>query len=839
MTEELHRRASGEVGTWEWDERSGEIRASPALMRLYGRPSDPRSASFDDFMAYLHPDDRERVLSGVEGVLQQPEAGYHLEYRVVLPDGGVRWLEVHGEVLSAPDEPTFMRGVCMEVTSEGSVTRLLATAYAVSRDLRSALDSAQAIEAVVRGLREALSLDRVEFWDASMLASGGDEDAALRALAGRAIAAGEVRLEVPAPPAGDESIVPRGPVSIAVPVADAHQTRGVLVLVGDTSAVPELALARTLELVAADLFDQLTRLELTDGMQRRVVQQRAAADIGKFALEHREASEVVAEAIRLVRDSLGVEFVQVLELLPDGERLRLMAGAGWAPGLVGEAIVPADAASDAGYTLYVSGPVIVNDLPNEGRFAEAPLLREHGIVSGLSTVVRGRARPRGVIGAYSAQPRQFSVEDATFLRSVANVISTALEREELDRFRELLLRADQVLYASLDYRQALRTLADFLVTHVADWCVLRVVDESGVRRLIETAHADPSKRELIERYREALARSPRAESEAITTVVRDGRAYLEPRLSVEDLAGVGLSPETVELLRELDPRSVLVVPLRARGHTLGTMSLLTAGTRPPFTEGDREFAEDLGARAALALDNARLYEALNAALSVREDFVAIVSHELRTPLTSVFGYAARLQRLAGREALQPEVAEAVGTIHTEAARMTAMLRAFEEMAMIEASTFELRDEDFDLRETVIDVIERVASEHPRARFDLEGDGELLLSSDPERVEIVLKNLVENAAKYGGEPPVISIQVEPVAGGGGVVRVRDNGGGISASDREHVFERFYRGARRSERGRGLGLGLYVSREITARLGGTLSFESVEGEGTEFTLELPSS
>jgi len=137
-----------------------------------------------------------------------------------------------------------------------------------------------------------------------------------------------------------------------------------------------------------------------------------------------------------VAKTLEVEYCKVLELLPDGDRLLLRAGIGWRAGLVGHAMLASGLGSHGGYTLRSSSPVIVEDLGTEIRFNPPPLLREHGVVSGVSVIVEGRERPFGVLGAYTTREREFTQDDINFLQAIANVIATAIEREE----REAVIR---------------------------------------------------------------------------------------------------------------------------------------------------------------------------------------------------------------------------------------------------------------------------------------------------------------------------------------------------------------------------------------------------------------
>ena len=164
----------------------------------------------------------------------------------------------------------------------------------------------------------------------------------------------------------------------------------------------------------------------------RARQQEAVAELGRRALAEFDLSVLMDETVELVARTLNLEYCEILELLPNGETLLLRSGVGWKEGLVGNATVGANLDSLAGYTLLMDEPVVVEDLRAETRFGESPQLHEHGVTSGMSTVVRGREGPFGIIGAYARNRRTFSRNDVYFLRAVANVLGTAVERNNTE-----------------------------------------------------------------------------------------------------------------------------------------------------------------------------------------------------------------------------------------------------------------------------------------------------------------------------------------------------------------------------------------------------------------------
>ncbi len=204
--------------------------------------------------------------------------------------------------------------------------------------------------------------------------------------------------------------------------------------------------------------------------EARARQQREVAELGLRALAG-VSPETLAEMVgERVAATLGVEYTEVLELLPAGDELRLRAGVGWRPGSVGTATVGAGRDSQGGYTLLRDTPVLVEDLPAERRFQGPPLLLEHGVVSGMTVVIQGPAGPWGVLGAHTREHRRFTPDDASFLQGAANVLGQALSRAAV----EARLRASRDEIAAI-----LRSVGDGIVVHDPEFRVVYANDAAA------------------------------------------------------------------------------------------------------------------------------------------------------------------------------------------------------------------------------------------------------------------------------------------------------------------------------------------------------------------------
>jgi PAS domain S-box-containing protein len=187
--------------------------------------------------------------------------------------------------------------------------------------------------------------------------------------------------------------------------------------------------------------DVTDRARMHRELRIRASQQEAVARLGAQALTELGLQRFLDDSVKTIADTLDVELVKILELVPGDAELLLRAGAGWQPGLVGTALVPTDRNTQAGFTLAAGGPVIVENLASETRFCGHRLLHHHGVVSGLTIPIAGRdGRTYGVLGVHATKRRSFSENDVSFLAAVANMIAGAIQRRQLDQRHELMIR---------------------------------------------------------------------------------------------------------------------------------------------------------------------------------------------------------------------------------------------------------------------------------------------------------------------------------------------------------------------------------------------------------------
>jgi PAS domain S-box-containing protein len=263
--------------------------------------------------------------------------------------------------------------------------------------------------------------------------------------------------------------------------------------------------------------------------------------------------------------------------------------------------------SQAGYALKADGAVIVEDLRSETRFDRPPLLYEHGIVSSMSVIIGNSERSFGVLGVHTKERRTFTEDDVNFLRAVANVLAVAIERIRAEETQRFLAEAGEVLSSSLDYRATLSSVARLAVPTLADWCAVDIIAEDGSVQRLAVIHQDPEKVAWANELHERYPPDPEARS-GLPKVLRTGRSEFYPEITDEMLEAAARDEEHLRLIREVGFTAAMIVPLIVTGKTVGAITLVSSESGRRYVKAHLRLAEELARRAALAVDNARLYE---------------------------------------------------------------------------------------------------------------------------------------------------------------------------------------------------------------------------------------
>ena len=569
----------------------------------------------------------------------------------------------------------------------------------------------------------------------------------------------------------------------------------------------------------------------------------------------------------------------------------------------------------------------------------------------------GEQGPMGGLVFSFSSDQEFPPARQALKLALARQVALALERAHLavaeQALRERLAflgEATALLTSSLELERTLESLTQLAVPLLADWCTISMlVEETGEIEQVVVAHQDPERRRWAQDM-QARSRTIMIDDEFDLTarVIRTAEPVFLREIPQELLdEAVERDPNAAEALAEITLRSAITVPLRSGERIFGALTLVTESRE--LQDSDFGLAQELAARAAIAVENARLYReaerraeaalalayvgdgvvlldrdgrvrfwnaAAAAITGVREadavgrppaevvpaweeltrlaeladaetperarpvtvpvatasgdrwvavtgvafdegivyalrdvsdeqalerarsDFVATASHELRTPLAAVYGAARTLLR-SDIEIPGDQRDRFLEIIVSETERLTAIVSQILLAGQLEEGRGDVTTAATDLKplaESVLDSARLRAPEHIELRLEQNGVPAIALA-DEDKLRQVLVNLLDNAIKYSPDGGNVVVELE---GGNGRVRlaVRDHGLGIPPGEHERIFEKFYRLDPALTRGvGGSGLGLFISRELVSRMGGSLTVRSQPGDGAAFVVDLP--
>ncbi|WP_437522065.1 AAA family ATPase [Sorangium sp. So ce726] len=400
---------------------------------------------------------------------------------------------------------------------------------------------------------------------------------------------------------------------------------------------------------------------------------------------------------------------------------------------------------------------------------------------------------------------------------LCGVSTDITQRKRAELAERFLAEASRKLMA-LGYGATLDSVAQLAVPELADRCVIDVRLDPGAPERTPTALTAGVPAELAGAVIDAL--QPLSAASLSRPEVGDVRA--------------------ASLLERLGVHSFLRVPLLARDRRFGVMTLLATAPRRRYGPADLSLAQELASRAALALDNSRLFAEAQEAIERRDEFLLVASHELKTPLTSLKMQAHLLARLLPRfqraEVAPERIDATIQVLDRQIARLTHLVNELLDVTRLNAGRLTLARAPLDLAALTREVVERMHQQlaDARCRTQLELEGPVIGDWDASRMEQVLINLLSNALKYGAGGPIhVIVHAD---GERALLVVRDHGMGIAETDQARIFERFERAVSVRNFG-GLGLGLYIVRWIVTSHGGTIRVESKPGAGATFIVELP--
>ncbi len=831
---------------WEADAATLRMNfVSRRAQEMLGYPREESLAAPDVWTRLIHVEDRERVLAAAAELLREGTER-QFAHRFLAADGRTVWFQTRVRFRQEEGRPAVLLGLSVDITrlkEADEALRLRARQQAaVVRLGQEALvetDLTRLFESACRAVAEMLEADLAAVLEATpgggfllragvgwreglvgraTVGSGTNTQAGYTLIAGEPVIVADLDREGRF--RGEPLLREHGVVSGASVVIPGTPT---------PSGVLSIHTRTARSFLGEDVFFLQSVANVLSAASGRKLAERTVQES-----ERRKTAilEGALDAI-ITMDHEG----RVLEFNPAAERMFGLAAAQAIGRRMAEMIIPERLREQhrKGLARYLT----TGQTEILNRRLEMPALRGDGSEFPVELTISripGEGPPvfTGFVRDITERNRS-EQERADLLSREQRARSTAEAAESRAAF---LAEASATLASSLDYPTTLSSVARLLVPRIADGCAVDILDENGRLRRLVTFHSDPSRVAASERVA-ALYPPALGAAHGLGRVVATGEAEILSNVTDEILRAIARDEEHYRMIRDLGVVSLMCVPLRTRGKTLGAITLASGESGRRFGAEDLAFAQDLAGRASAAIENARLYREAREAVRARDEFLSIASHELKTPLTTlqlqIQGLARRVRGSQGEPALEA-LGSRILTSERQVERLTALINSLLDISRITAGRLDLDLEPVDLAAVARDAAARFREDLARAgcALKIQTDGSCVGEWDRVRLEQVVTNLLSNAAKYGSSRPIeITVSGDETTA---VLSIRDHGIGIPPEHQARIFERFERAVSDRHYG-GLGLGLWIVRQIVEALGGSIRVESEAGEGSTFTVMLP--
>ncbi|MBD0336425.1 MAG: PAS domain S-box protein [Cyanobacteria bacterium Co-bin13] len=449
-------------------------------------------------------------------------------------------------------------------------------------------------------------------------------------------------------------------------------------------------------------------------------------------------------------------------------------------------------------------------------------------------------------------------DEAGNLKGLVKILRDVTESQRAAEREQFLLEASAVLAGSIDYKTTLFNIARLAVPFLGDFCFFDIINANHQVERAAWHHGDPGKWTWFDQLQRSVPPQSR-DSHPIEQVLTSGQAHFAPQVTEAWLQENEVSDDLVQFVRQAGVRSQITVPLIAHARQLGALTVCLATTSDRhYTQADLTLAQELGHRAALALDSALLYQQAQEVNRMKDEFLAVLSHELRSPLNPILGWVKLIQK-GNLDAAK--TTKAWATIERNAKLQAQLVEDLLDISRILRGKLSLDVSPVNLTEVVQSAIETVqlAAQSKTIALEATLDAPILpVLGDATRLQQTAWNLLSNAVKFTPAGGQIEVKLSWVTGRSAEAEkagahheealpldqfaqltVSDTGKGISADFLPHVFDYFRQADSATTRQfGGLGLGLAITRQIVEAHGGTVRAESPgEEQGATFTVKLP--
>lgn len=593
---------------------------------------------------------------------------------------------------------------------------------------------------------------------------------------------------------------------------------------------------------------------IRDITERRQDERRRAARgaVTRILASSESREDAMPRILRAVCESLGWVTGCYWEVGHAGDEVMAVAN-GWADPAMEEVSVFSEQAEGMhmhrgvglpGRVWETGAAAWIEDIARDENFPRRALAEAAGLRSAFAFPVTVGDRFLGVLEFFDdapTSPDQRLLETMSAVGSdVGQFLSRRAAEEKLEernaRQRFLARSAAALAAAAPSYRDTLEELVELVVPALADWCSVYAVDRSGEIRRVVLIRDGSEEGDAAEGIGlEGDRPSPR---HPIVRLIETGEPLLVTHATDEVLAPIAANDEELAHLRKLNIASGMIVPLTARGRVLGGIVLVSTDPGRLYGQEELDGAMEFASRAAMFIDNARLFRDAQVANQTKADFLATISHELRTPLNAVLGYTDLL--LQGiPEPISDPVADYVRRIGLSARHLLQLIEEILTYSRLEAGREQVSPEPFDMAtvaDEVMAVIEPLASEKALELAVDVSEVDRKVSTDARKVRQILLNLLSNAVKFTDRGRIDA--TGRIDGSELVLTVRDTGIGVAADHLERIFEPFWQVEQSNTRtAHGTGLGLSVTRRFARLLGGDVTAASEPGVGSCFEVRIP--